>query len=1097
MSLINAKHYCHMKKMLFLLGLMLGIYAGAEAQSVKGRVLDDSTGEGLPQVSITVSGVSVGTTTGADGFFSLFVPADGKTHALQFSYAGYTTLTMPLKAQEGLVVRLKREPKELEDVVIIGYQTVKRRDLMASVSSISSQDLKDIPVNSAPEALAGRLAGVQVTGADGAPDAQILITVRGGGSITQSNAPLYIVDGVQLDNALQTLSPQDIASIDVLKDAAATSIYGARGSNGVVIITTKGGRNTSGKTTIAYNGFAGVGTLQKELPELGPYDYMYYQYERAQLTGDSSGIAPYGYSWDTVEKYKSVPNYDWQKRVVGRNAFQQTHNISVSGGTDITQYNLSLTDNDQDGQLLLSEFHRKLLSFRFDHKASEHLKVGANIRFNNTIVDGMGIANPGSSALNFLRQIIRYRPFLPAGQNANTFDFNYFSSTDANSLSLVNPVLLDQASYRKSSQNILDLNGYALYTFDKFFSLRSTAGYDYNNSQGNAFDDTLTYNSQISGAGLPIADITGKVITTLDNSNVLTYTNSAGHGRFHQHNDITAILGEETYQTNENDNYVQTNYFPIGTTAQAALANMNLGSPPNVGLAEPKPTSAVIPTRLLSFFSRVTYAFDKKYMLAVSGRADASSLFAANNRWGYFPSASAAWRISQERFMDKVTFFNDLKLRGSFGTAGNNRIAPFQYLTQFNTNSQYALLEQLTTGYAPAGLANPDLKWETTTSRDIGLDATVLANRLTFAFDVYDNTTSNLLVAVPVPTTSGYTTQTQNVGSTRNKGFEAQVGASILQKGSFRWTGSFNISFNQNRITSLGGQQTSYLANSGWAGSSNPADFIVKVGQPVGAMWGYVNDGYYTTNDFNYNAGSRTYTLKPGVVNDANITASTPMPGSIKYKGLNGDTTITANDRTIIGSSQPKFFGGFSQQFYYKNFDCSIFINFQYGNKIYNDNKLEFTSGYTPGANLLGIEKNRWHTVDANGNVYESIVGGKVVGASPDSLNALNKGAKLWIPLVGSSSTTFSPNSWAAEDGSFIRINNITLGYSLPASWIRKLKMTRFRVYCTVNNVAVITHYTGYDPEVNTRTSTPVTPGVDYSAYPRARTFIGGVNVAF
>src|SRR5580692_1375593 len=479
-----------MKKMLFLLGLTLGIYTGVQAQSVKGRVLDDSTGEGLPGVSITVSGVSTGTTTGPDGFFSLFVPADGKTHTLQISHAGYTPETMPLKAAEGLLVRLKRESRQLEDVVIIGYQTVKRRDLMASVSSISSQDLKDIPVNSAPEALAGRLAGVQVTGADGSPNAQVFITVRGGGSITQSNAPLYIVDGVQLDNALQVLSPQDIASIDVLKDAAATSIYGARGSNGVVVITTKGGRNTGGKTTITYNGFAGFGELPKELPVQNPYDYMYYQYERAELTGDSSGISPYGYSWDSVESYKKVPFYDWQHTVIGRKAFQQTHNVSVSGGTEQTQYNLSLTDNDQDGAMLLSEFHRKLLSFRFDHKASDLLKIGANIRFNNTIIDGAGTANSGSSAVNFLRQIIRYRPFIPPGQSATSFDQAYYSSTDDNSLSLVNPVLLNEATYQKSTNNILDLNGYANFTLTKWLSFRSTVGYDYNSLQVNQFFDS-------------------------------------------------------------------------------------------------------------------------------------------------------------------------------------------------------------------------------------------------------------------------------------------------------------------------------------------------------------------------------------------------------------------------------------------------------------------------------------------------------------------------------------------------------------------------------------------------------------------------------
>jgi hypothetical protein len=318
-----------------------------------------------------------------------------------------------------------------------------------------------------------------------------------------------------------------------------------------------------------------------------------------------------------------------------------------------------------------------------------------------------------------------------------------------------------------------------------------------------------------------------------------------------------------------------------------------------------------------------------------------------------------------------------------------------------------------------------------------------------------------------------------------------------MQRSSFQWTANFNISFNQNKVTDLG-PQLSYLQNSNWAGSGNPSDFIVKVGSPVGAMWGLKNDGFYKTSDFNYNPATRVYTPKPGLVNDQSITASTPMPGSIKYKSIDGDTIVTATDRTIIGNAQPKFFGGLSQNFSYKGFDLSIFINFQYGNKVYNYNKLEFASGYTPGANLLGFMKNRWHTVDGNGIVYEGTnSAGQVVGASPDSLNRLNAGAKYWIPLVGSSATTFSPNSWAVEDASFIRINNITLGYSLPPSVIRKLHVSRFRVYATVNNVATITGYSGYDPEVSTRLNTPVTPGVDYSAYPRSRSYVAGVNVTF
>lgn len=1089
-----------MKKFLVLLCMTVIFHDALRAQTplIKGRVIDDSTGAPIPDVSLIISGTGKGTTTAADGSFTVSFPTDGRRHSLLVSYTGYNTITLPLTGpSDNLLVRLKKQAKQLEDVVIIGYQTVKRKDVLASVSSVSSRDLKDIPINSSEEALAGRLAGVQVTGAEGSPNAQVFIRVRGGGSITQNNAPLYVVDGVQVDNALSTLSPQDIESIDVLKDAASTAIYGARGSNGVVIITTKGGRNTGGKTRITYNGFVGVSTLEKKLPVLSPYDFMYYQFERAQQTGDTSGIAPYGNNWDSVLKYKDVPAYDWQKKMIGRHAFQQTHNVSVFGGTEQTQYNLSVTNNRQDGVMLNSDYDRKLLAFRFDHHASDNLRIGTTIRFNNTVIDGAGTSNPGSSSLNFLRQIIRYRPFLLPGQTANTFDPTYYMETNANSLNLVNPVLLNNAQYRKSYNNVLDLNAYANYTFSKYLSFRSTFGFDYNNLRLDAFDDTLTTNAKNNGANMPIADITSTVLTSIDNSNVFSYSNANGTGRFHQHNDLTFIAGEETYQTKEMDNYVQANYFPIGTTASAALGNMNLASPPNTALIEPKPTSNTINTTLLSFFGRVTYAYDKRFLFSASLRADASSLFAQSNRWGYFPAASAAWRISREKFMYKLDWISDLKLRAAYGQAGNNRISPYQYVTQFNTNYQYALSNGLTTAFAPAGLANPDLKWESTTSRNFGVDASLFNDRVGFTVDVYNNTTDNLLINVPVPTTSGYTSQIQNVGSTSNKGVEIQLSGTVIRKTNFSWTASYNMSFNQNKIRSLGGQQ-SYLANSNWAGSSNPPDFIVKVGQPVGSMWGLVNDGFYKTSDFNYDPATRIYTLKTGVASSQPVTSTVPMPGGEKFKALNGDsTTVTSKSRTIIGNAQPKFFGGLNQQVVYKGFDFSIFINFQYGNKVYNYNKLEFSSGYTPGANLMGFMKDRWHTVDANGNPYESVSGSVVTGASPDSLNALNKNAKYWIPVVGASATTFSPQSWAVEDASFIRINNITIGYSLPAKLVNKLKITRLRVYGTVNNVAVITGYSGYDPEVNTRTSSPVTPGVDYSAYPRSRSFIAGLNVTF
>lgn len=1089
-----------MKRTPILVFLALMIHLGLHAQRIHGRVIDDSTNAGLEQASVIISGTSKGTTTSPDGVFSISLPQDGKKHSLVISHAGYTDERIPITDTTTVIItHLKRSVSSLDDVVVIGYQTVRRRDVMASVSSISSKDVKDIPINSAEEALAGRLAGVQVTGSEGAPNAQVQIRVRGGGSITQNNSPLYIVDGVQLDNALQFIALQDIESIDVLKDAAATSIYGARGSNGVVIITTKGGHNTGGKTTITYTGYAGAAQLEKELPLQHPDDFMYYQYERAQQTGDTSGIAPYGgYNWQTVQNYKNVPFYDWQKKVMGRTAFLDNHNINLSGGNDKTQYYLSATDQDQQGVMLLSDFHRKLLNFRLDQQAAQNLKIGLNVRYNNTTVDGAGTSNPGSSSLNFLRNVIRYRPFLGTGQTSTTYDQAYADATNANSLSLVNPVLLNQAEYRHNIQNVIDLSGFAEYRFTRWLSLRSTFGWDYNTLTQNVFNDTLTSISKISGGGLPMASIQGTLATVIDNSNVFTYSNASGTGRFHEHNKLTVIAGEEIYKTDSNVNLIQTNYFPVGTTATEALANMNLGSALNASSPEPKPVTRVVPTRMLSFFSRATYAYDDKYLIAASVRADGSSAFALKNHWGYFPSVSGAWRVSQENFMSNVNWVTDLKLRGAFGLAGNNRIAPFQYLTTFVTTSQYALNQNLTTAYASSVLSNPDLEWESTTSRDIGLDATFFSNRLNVSVDVYRNTTNHLLVAAPVPTTSGYTSQQQNVGSTENKGIEVQLAGTVLHRRNFNWTANFNISWNKNTIQSLGQNQTFYYANSGWAGSSNLPDYIVKKGQPVGAMYGYVSDGFYQLSDFVYNNQTRVYSLKAGEPNNGNVTASTPMPGSMKYKSVSGDSVINPNtDQRILGNAQPKFFGGLNQTFSWKGFDASIFINFQYGNKVFNDNKLEFSSGYTPGATLLGIMKNRWHTVDQNGHVYEQLVGGQVVGASPDSLAALNKGAKYWIPLVGSSSTTFAPNSWAVEDASFIRINNITVGYSLPAGLVRHLHVARLRIYATVNNVAVITGYSGYDPEVNVRNSNPVTPGVDYSAYPRSRSYQAGINLTF
>jgi TonB-dependent starch-binding outer membrane protein SusC len=1073
-----------MKSKFYFFVMLLFSFTTAMSQSktVSGHVTSGA-GEPLTGVSVSLKGTKTVTATNASGDYSISVPAHGNA-VLVFSYVGSKSQEITVGNRNVVDVTLQTTASTLNDVVVVGYGTVRRKDLTGSVSSVSAKDLKDIPINSAEEALAGRLAGVQVTGSEGSPDAQVQIRVRGGGSITQDNSPLYVVDGIIVDNALSTLSPQDIETIDVLKDASATAIYGARGANGVVIITTKGGHK--GKSTISYNGLVGVQKVPHELSVMNPYEFVLYQYERSRGSSqnEQNFLSTYG-TWNDLSLYKQAPFVDWQNQVFGRQAFMQTHNVSVSGGGEKTQFNLSLTYNKNEAVMLNSDYDRKLVNFKLTHEVSKNFKVGFNVRFDNQVINGAGTSSPGSSGLNFLRQAVRYIPYLSPGQEVANYDPTLIDETSGNGLYIVNPLLLINSQYKKQYQTLAGLSGYADYTLTRFLSFRTTVGFDYHDYRTNSYDDSLSSNSISNGSGMPIATVQQSNRQTFDNSNVFTFTNRKFDGAFNANNTFDFIAGQETYEVRDASNTIVQRFFPLGTSAEKALGNLNLASPPT-GIAEPAPTSNQDVQRISSFFGRLNYGYKDKYLASLSMRADGSSVFAPGRQWGYFPAASFAWKMSEEKFMQGLEpFLSNVKLRLNYGEAGNNRIQSFLFLTQFNTDQNYyGLQNQLVTAFGSASLSNAFLKWESNVTRNVGLDFSLLNNHVQFSLDYYKNKTKDLLVSVPVPTTSGYVTQIQNVGATANNGFEAQVSASLIQKRNFSWNASFNVSFNQNDVLSLG-KQTSFLQSSGWAGSNNPADYIIKVGSPVGSMYGLVNDGYYTVDDFDYNATTQAYTLKPGVPNDISVTGLSPQPGIIKYKDLNGDSIVNSTDERIIGNANPKFFGGLNQQFQYKNFDLSIFINFQYGNDIVNDNKLEFGSGYTPNANLLSIENSRWKTIDANGNVV----------TDPKALAELNKNATLWRPITTGSA--FYPQSWAIEDGSFIRINNITFGYSLPNSLIKKMRMQRFRAYVTVNNLAVITNYSGYDPEVNTRRSTPMTPGVDFSAYPRSTSYIFGLNVTF
>lgn len=1059
----------------------------AQGKQITGTVTSSENKQPAVGVTVAVKGTRFATTTDNQGHFKITV--DSKAAVLVFSSASFVSYEVAIGDQSTIDVVLQPDAKALTDVVVIGYQTVRRKDLLASVSSVSARDLKDIPINSAAEALNGRLAGVTATTAEGSPDADIRIRVRGGMSITGDNSPLYIVDGVQVENGLSTISPQDIQSIDVLKDAAATAIYGARGSNGVIVITTKSGK--PGRLVLNYNGFVGVKTLARELKVLSPYDFLVYQSERSRGNSvDSIAFAKnFGTTWDTLLNYKNVPVVDWQDEVFGRTGIATTHNISVSGGTNKATYNFGYTYNNEKAIVLNSNYKRHLFNAKADYKITKNLKVGVGGRYTFQDVLGAGVSDVKGSQYNRLRNAVKYRPFLSGAQDID--DTDPLNETNVgNGLNLYNPIALANSEYRRKTINAYNVTAFLSYNITKNLSFRSTLGYDNNKATDRQFFDSLTPYSIIQGARKPIASLDTTSKTTLTNSNVLTFS-VKGFKKIH---DFDFLVGEETYDLKTTIQSSLFRDYPLLTSPQTAFKQTNLGTRftgyPKLGKSR---------YTNLSFFGRINYTLLNRYLLSFDVRADGASKFIQGKQWGYFPAGSFAWRVKNESFLKNVNFIRDLKFRVGYGTVGNNRIADYLFLTTFSNDGRYyyGINNQAILAYYSGALVNENLKWESTVNKNFGVDISIFNGRLDMSVDIYRNVSKDLLLNPPINTTFGYTSQLQNIGKTVNKGVEVQLSAVLIRKpNNFNWTANFNVSFNRNRILALGVNQASFFPATSWGVSGQPADYIEKVGSPVGAIWGLVTAGFYKTDDFIYNAGTGVYTLRPGIPSNASI-IGTVMPGSIKFADLNNDGVVDINnDRTIIGDPTPKCTGGLNQQFTWKQWDLSLFLNFSIGNDIYNANKIELTNAYSNNSNMLAIMENRWKVVTATGQTALYVNGsGQAVGIAPDLLNALNKDATIWQPLK-SGNAAFFTHSWAIEDGSFLRINNASIGYTLPVKKLAGMKMSKLRFYFTGNNLAIFTKYTGYDPEVSVRNS-PLTPGLDYSAYPKSRSYIFGVNASF
>lgn len=997
---------------------------------------------------------------------------DKKVQSIKWLYLTVFLLPVLAMAQE-------KETK-IDEVVLVGYTKVSKKDVTNSVSSVKAEAIKDMPSTNAAEAIQGRMAGVQVSLSEGSPGADVDIVIRGGNSITGSNAPLYIVDGVQMDNALSILSPKEIESIEVLKDASSTNIYGARGANGVVMITTKGGRKRA-KTSINYNGFLGVRKIQNTIDVLDPYQYVLYQYEVYNKGGVQTDIdafkARYG-TYDQLSKYKDVQKRDWQDEVFGREAFNFTHNLAVTGGSDNSSFALSLNNVEEDGIMIGSGFKRSMLNFKYDYDISKKLNFTLNTRYSRQTIFGTGTSSTGSQSTNRLRNAVRYQPF-EGGSNVNVDDFDPLFANETN---LVNPILLANNEIKENGRNDLLLNGTLEYKISKDFTFRSVIGYLQRDEYLNQFSGTITSVARQNN-DQPVVVLNKSQTRRITNTNTLNYRKTFGSHK------LDLLVGQEIVKTDGESLGMTIKWFPKSISAEEAFANIQSASPPG-GLVQDAPKAGRNPDRLASFFGRANYIFKNKYILTASMRADGSSVFGAGNQWGYFPAASAAWKITEENFLKESPTISELKLRLGYGLSGNNRIGSFLYDTFFTTSSDYgyAFGTNVTPGATTGNiLANKNVTWEKSASKNLGLDFGLFKGKVYGTLDVYQTDTKDLLLLAQIPKDRGYEYQYQNSGSTTNKGIEFSIGSAIINKENFTWKMDANISSNRNTIKSLGNNASpssfSYLYPSGWQNSLN--DFLVQVGKPVGTFWGYQTAGRYEVSDFDYNPATQVYTLKAGIPSSAAAAngAKLIQPGDLKLQDLNGDGIIDNKDMTDLGNAQPKFYGGFSQNFRYKNWDMSLMFNFSVGNKVYNANKIEYSTQYLyKDNNMLAEVADRWRWFDDAG----------VKVNDPTALAALNANTTGWTPPAGA----YFLHSYAIEDGSFLRLNNVTLGYSLGKEFTKQLGLSNFRLYFTMNNVFTITGYSGYDPEANTRRN-PLTPGVDYAAYPRSRFILSGVDITF
>ncbi|WP_279095245.1 SusC/RagA family TonB-linked outer membrane protein [Bacteroides acidifaciens] len=1055
------------KRILSSLGLILFSVSFVLAQVLVKGTVKDNLGEGVPGASVQVKGTSQGTITDLDGKFAFSVP--NKNAIIVISFIGYVTVEQKVDTQKPMVITLREDTKTLDEVVVVGYQEVRKRDLTGSVAKANMNDVLTAPVASFDQALGGRIAGVNVTSGEGMPGGTMNIVIRGNNSLTQENSPLFVIDGFPVEDtsASSTLNPSDIESIDFLKDASATAIYGARGANGVVIVTTKKGK--VGRAQLTYDGSFGVQHITRTIPMMNAYEFVKLQNEMYPTVVAGSYLMNYeGKQW-TLEDYRNIDQYNWQDEIF-QTAWQQSHTLRLTGGTEGVRYNASLSYYDQDGTLLETGYKRMQGRMNTVVRRGK-LNMSLTTNYSRSIQTGSTPSATSYSGMNNLfYSVWGYRPVTsPDTPLGFLMDSATDNAVDSSNDYRFNPILSLKNEYRKNYINNLQMNGFAEYEVINGLKVKVSAGYTYDARKNDQFNNSKTRYGGPTSTDKVNAQVTRSERLTWLNENTVTYQTNIKKKHF-----INALAGI-TFQNSDYEAYAfRTTHIPNESLGMAGMSEGQASTSSSVKSS----------WSMLSYLGRINYNYKSKYYATASFRVDGSSKFNKDNRFGYFPSASLAWTFTEEKFMKPIkSILSNGKLRFSWGLTGNNRIGEYDYYQLLSvlksrigsytaTNSipsgVYPFENDATNaGTVPISLQNKNLKWETTEQWNLGVDLSFFDERIGLTMDIYRKNTRDLLLAAQLPYSSGFYNATKNIGKVRNDGLEISLNTLNIKTRDFQWSSNFNISFNKNKVLALSENQTALMTAVQFDQNYNgQSSYIAKIGLPMGLMYGYVYEGTYKYDDFNKSGNS--YSLKSSVPHFS--TENNTQPGMPKYADLNGDGVVDSNDRTIIGRGLPIHTGGLTNDFTYKGIDLSIFFQWSYGNDIMNANRLFFESSNNRSRELnqYASYTNRW-TAD-----------------NPTSD----------IPAATNSSSNRVISSRIIEDGSFLRLKNVTIGYTFPSQMTKKWKIDKARIYVAAQNLWTWTGYSGYDPEVSVRNSA-LTPGLDYSSYPRAYSVSFGVSLGF